>query len=177
MVTLVVQDVLKVDESWRVTVVVALLVQEVLIEVDSVALDSPTGEAELATGTTDERTAIEVWVLSGVFREDDVGAEAELDVGAGVSLALLDVGAGASEDVMNVNAGVSLAMLDEGTALEGVSLTSLISLALLDDGAGGAALYDAAEVETAAELDVGVEDGSAAFFLAGRVPFLIIKRA
>jgi hypothetical protein len=183
-VTLVVQDVLievgsvllvlDVDESWRVTVVVALLVQEVLIEVDSVLLDSPAGVAVLVT---EERTAVEVgasWVLSGIFMDDDAGAGAKLDVETGVSLALLEVEARASEDVMNVKAGVSLVLLDEGAALEGVSLTSL---ALLDDGAGGAALYNAAEVETAAELDVGVEDGSAASFLAGSVPFLIIKRA
>jgi hypothetical protein len=153
-VTLVVQEVLEVDDSCRVTVVVTLRVQEVL---DSVALDmlvaiAKEGMVEVDAGVSS--------LPSGVFRGDDSGVGVELDVGAGVSLVLLDVEAGASSVV-----------LDEGAWLEAASV------ALLDEEAGGAALYDVADVETAAELEVGVVDGSAVFFLAGSVPFLIMRRA
>jgi hypothetical protein len=171
-VTLVVQDVLEVDEACRVTVVVPLRVQELLVDVDSdsvqvllveVASVSPASVAVLVTSTTEGMTTVgggACWWSSGVFVDDSGAWLVVLDGWTGTSLASLDVGVGAWSTVP-----------DDGTWLE------TASLALVVKDAGGAALYDEADVDFGAELDVGVVDGSAAFFLAGSVPFLIIRRA
>jgi hypothetical protein len=171
-VTLVVHDVLEVDETWRVTVLVMLRLQELLVDVDSDSVQellveaasvSPASVAVLVTSTTEGMTTVEgeacCWP-SGVFMADSGAWVVVLDGWTGTSLASLDVGAGAWSAVPDNGAWL-------GTA----------SLALVVKDAGGAALYDEADVDFGAELDVGVVDGSAAFFLAGRVPFLIIRRA
>jgi hypothetical protein len=171
-VTLVVQDVLEVDEAWRVTVLVTLRVQGLLVDVDSDSVQELLVEAAsvslasvavLVTSTTEGMTTVEgeacCWP-SGVFMADSGAWVVVLDGWAGVSLASLDVEAGAWSTVP-----------DDGAWLE----TAWLALVVKD--AGGAALYEEADVDFGAELDVGVVDGSAAFFLAGSVPFLIIRRA